>query len=206
MSSLRAKTHCPVQKTASVRPNGKRPTERSAGPNVQGAQWCAWVGGGVGRHPSSEVFQLRGGRTAKNMKSVIMSMKSDVVSTLHMVHSDAAQLTNKLAEKSVTRMPCRAFMLACAQQHTLSMNSTIWRSSATARHNGRPVRECSLPANRTGRMRLRVTGRPARFKQLARAQPDAPRIPKSSQSRTLIRSVLLALRRTHSSTSGEDWP
>ena len=47
------------------------------------------------------------------MKSVIMIMKSDVVSTLHMDQMFAAQLMKKLAEKSVTRMPCRTFMVEC---------------------------------------------------------------------------------------------
>lgn len=52
-------------------------------------------------------------RTAKNIKSVTISMNSDVVSTLHMVQMLAAQFMNRLAPKRVTRIPCRVFMTPC---------------------------------------------------------------------------------------------
>lgn len=52
-------------------------------------------------------------RTAKNMKSVTMSMKSDAVKTDHIVQMLAAKFINRLAPKRVTRTPCRVFMTPC---------------------------------------------------------------------------------------------
>jgi hypothetical protein len=52
-------------------------------------------------------------RTAKNMKSVTMSMKSDTVKTDHIVQMLAAKFINRLAPKRVTRTPCRVFMTPC---------------------------------------------------------------------------------------------
>ena len=52
-------------------------------------------------------------RTSKNMKSVIMSMKNENVATLHMVQMLAAKFMKRVAEKSVTKMPCRVFMASC---------------------------------------------------------------------------------------------
>ena len=89
--------------------------------------------------------ERQGVRTAKNMRSTIVSMKNDSVATDHMLQSEAAQLMKRVDPVRVTSIFCRKFIAAtCGAQMALSerRQACAISSSIGPKRSG-SCRECS---------------------------------------------------------------